>query len=152
MTNSHPKEKEIQEYVLDRYCCSADLIGHIESCDVCKEEVRAYSILFTELNQIPAPSFEFDLSQLVVPLLPVPEPMMRTDRFVFGFLVIFACLCIGVPVYVFWQNILYVFSDIPVYFIYAIVGSTTIIMLVKILTMFKKYQNQMRVLNFNYTG
>jgi hypothetical protein len=152
MTNSHPKEKEIQEYVLDRYSCSADLIGHIESCDVCKEEVRAYSILFTELKHEPAPSFEFDLSRLVIPLLPTPEPLMKTDRFIFGFLVIFACLCISVPVYVFWQNILYMFSDIPVYFIYVIIGSTTIILLVRILTMFKKYQNQMRILNFNYTG
>jgi len=151
MTNSHPKEKEIQEYVLDRSACSNTTIGHIESCTVCQEEVNSYTLLFTGIKQEPAASFDFDLEQLVMPLLPSPEPLMTTDRFVFGFLVVFSCLCIGVPVYIFWQNILYMFSGIPVYFIYVIIGSSSSVMLVKIWNMFKKYQNQMRILNFNYS-
>jgi hypothetical protein len=151
MTNSHPKEKEIQEYVLDRYSCSSDVIGHIESCAECLEEVKNYNLLFMELKQEPALSFGFDLTELVMPLLPSPEPLMTTDRFIFGFLVTFICLCIGVPVYIFWQNILYMFSGIPVYFIYVIIVSSSVVLLAKIWDMFKKYQNQMRILNFNYT-
>jgi hypothetical protein len=123
MTNSHPKEKEIQEYVLDKASCSASIVGHIESCALCQEEVKSYRLLFTELKQAPALSFDFDLTELVMPLLPSPEPLMTTERFIFGFLVVFTCLCIGVPVYIFWPNILYMFSGIPVYFIYVIIGS-----------------------------
>jgi hypothetical protein len=152
MTNSHPKEKEIQEYVLDRSACPTIVITHIESCPECLQEVKSYELLFAELKQESAISFDFDVPKLVLPLLPKAEPLMTTDRFIFGFLVVFACLCVGVPVYVFWQNILYMFKDIPVYFVYAIVGSTSVTLLVRILTMVKKYQNQMRILNFNYTG
>ena len=152
MTNSHPKEKEIQEYVIDRASCPADLIRHIESCAACQEEVNGYHLLFSELKQEPASRFDFDLTALVIPQLPSPKPGMSTDRFIFGFLVVFACLCIGVPVYVFWQNILYMFSDIPVYFIYAIIGSSAVILVIKILGLFKKYQGQMRILNFNYSA
>jgi hypothetical protein len=152
MTNSHPKEKDIQDYVLDRSSCSALVIRHIETCPECRQEVNGYEILFSQLKQEPELSFDFDLTELVMSHLPSPEPVMTTDRFIFGFLVVFACLCIGVPVYVFWQNILYMFSDIPVYFIYAIVGSTGFILLFRIINIFRKYQSQMRILNFNYTG
>ncbi|HEY1871642.1 MAG TPA: hypothetical protein VGG71_11335 [Chitinophagaceae bacterium] len=152
MINSHPNEKEIQEYVLDKSSCPILVIRHIESCEQCQQEVKSYDILFTELKQEPASSFDFNLSELVLPLLPSPEPLMTTDRFIFGFLVVFACLCIGVPVYVFWQNILYMFNDIPVYFIYAIVASTGFTLLFRIFKIFKKYQNQMRILNFDYAG
>src|SRR5882672_1597076 len=110
MMNGHPSEKEIQEYVLDRSSCSTMIIRHIESCAECQEELKSYSLLFTELKQEPAVSFDFNLTGLVMPLLPPPEPLMATERFIFGFLVIFACLCIGVPIYIFWQNILYMFS------------------------------------------
>src|SRR5664279_338235 len=149
MTNSHPKEKEIQEYALDKSSCSVMMISHIESCAACQEEVKNYTLLFSELKQEPSSTFDFNLTELVMPMLPSPEPLMTTDRFIFGFLVVFACLCIGVPVYIFWQNILYMFSGIPVYFIYVIIGSSSSVMLVKIWNMFKKYQNQMRILNFN---
>ncbi len=152
MMNSHPKEREIQEYVLDRTSCSADIVGHIESCGVCQGEVNGYTLLFSELKQEPTPTFDFDITELVIPQLPSPKPGMTTDRFIFGFLVIFTCLCIAVPVYIFWQNILYMFSDIPVYFIYAIVGSSASILVIKILSLFKKYQGQMRILNFNYSS
>ena len=149
--NSHPKEKEIQEYVLDRTSCPANIIGHIESCAVCQEEVKSYQLLFTELKQQPPLLFDFNLSALVMPMLPPSEPLMTTERFIFGFLVVFTCLCIGIPVYIFWQNILYLFSGIPVYFIYVIIGSSASFLVIKILTLFKKYQNQMRILNFNYS-
>jgi hypothetical protein len=149
--NSHPKEKEIQEYVLDRSSCSNMMIKHIESCSECQEEVKSYEVLFSELRQEPTPSFDFDLARMVIPLLPSPEPLMTAERFIFGFLVVFACLCIGVPVYIFWQNILYMFNGIPASLIVAMIGSTTFILLVKILNMFKKYQSQMRILNFNYS-
>jgi hypothetical protein len=152
MMSSHPNEKEIQDYVLDRSSSSNTVIRHIESCGECQQEVKSYSVLFAELKQEPALSFDFNVSELVLPLLPSPKPLVTTDRFIFGFLVVFACLCVGVPVYVFWQNILYMFNDIPVYFIYAIVGSTGLMLLGKILSIFKKYQNQMRILNFDYAG
>lgn len=152
MMNSHPNEKEIQEYVLNKSSCSTTIITHIKSCVECQEEVKGYSLLFTELKQEPAISFDFDLSELVMPLLPSAEPLMTTERFIFGFLVVFTCLCVGIPVYIFWQNILYLFSGIPVYFIYVIIGSSVSILLIKVLNLFKKYQHQLRILNLHFPG
>jgi hypothetical protein len=150
MMNSHPKEKEIQEYILDRESCPTQIVGHIESCLTCQEEVRNYQLLFAELKQEPAPSFDFDLAGMVLSKLPSPEPLMTTERFIFSFLVVFICLCLATPVYIFWPNILYMFSGIPVYFIYVIFGSAICILVFKIISLFRKYQNQMRILNISY--
>jgi hypothetical protein len=140
---------EIQEYALDKSNCPTAIIGHIESCADCNAEVKTYQLLFSEIKQLPAPAFDFDLTRLVVSQLEQGSPGLSVDHFIAGFLVIFASCCIGIPVFIFRNNILYMFNGVPPFFIYAILGSTSIIVLIKILLMYKKYQNQMRLLNFN---
>lgn len=145
--NSHPKEKEIQEYVLDRKACSLAIVEHIESCAICREEVSSYQLLFAELKQEPAESFDFDVAALVIPLLPAPEPLVTADRFIAGFLVIFISCCIGLPIILFNQYIINLFSGISPLFIYIMLGCASLILLLKTLDMYKKYRTQMRQLN-----
>jgi hypothetical protein len=149
MNYSHPSELEIQEYAMDKSNCPATIIEHIESCTDCSAEVKAYEFLFVEIGQQPGPAFDFDLTELVVPQLHQARPRLSVDRFIAGFLVIFASCCIGTPVFLFRRNILYMFTGVPPFFIYAIIGSTSIIVIIKIMIMYKKYQSQMRFLNFN---
>jgi hypothetical protein len=148
MTSSHPTEKEIQEYVLDRSACPPDLIDHIASCAFCQEEAGAYLLLFAELKQEPVSTFDFDLSGLVLPLLPSPDPLISADRFIAGFLVVFISCCIGIPVFLFNRNIINMFSGIPPLFIYTILGSASLILLLRTLDIYKNYRAQMRQLNY----
>jgi hypothetical protein len=147
MINGHPREKEIQEYVLDRSVCSKDLIEHIESCQTCREEINVYQLLFTELKKEPKADFDFDVSELVMPLLPSREPLISADRFISGFLVIFISCCIGIPVILFNRNIIHLFSGISPVFVYAIIASAVLIISLNTLEMYKNYREQMRRLN-----
>ena len=149
MNTSHPSEKEIQQYALDKSACTTAIIAHVDDCDHCREEVSAYQLLFSEITQQPQPAFDFDLSALVIPQLQPPAQQLSADRIVAGFLVLFVCGCIGVPVYLFRNYFLYLFSGISTFFIYAILCSAVVIVLLKALGMYKKYQKQMRLLNFN---
>lgn len=148
MMNSHPIEKEIQEYALDRSTCPPALIDHIESCALCQEETGRYQLLFAELKKEPSSSFDFDVSELVLPLLPSPQPLVTVDRFIAGFLVVFIGCCIGIPLFLFNRNIINLFSGISPLFIYAILGSASLILLLKTLDMYKKYRAQMHQLNY----
>jgi hypothetical protein len=74
---------------------------------------------------------------------------MTVERFIAGFLVIFAACCIGIPLFIYRRSILYMFSGVPPFFIYTIIGSTLIIMITRIMLMYKKFQSQMRFLNIN---
>lgn len=149
MNTSHPSEREIQQFALDKSACSTALIAHIDDCAFCRAEGSTYQLLFSEIEQQPKPAFDFDLSALVLPQLPASTRALSADRIVAGFLILFVCSCIGVPVYLFRQYFLYMFSDISTFFIYAILSSAVIIVLFKALNMYKKYQKQMQLLNFN---
>jgi hypothetical protein len=148
MSYRHPSELQIQEYALDKSNCPAEVIGHIESCTDCNTDVKTYQLLFSEIVEQPAPVFDFDLTSLIVSQLEHASPRLSVDHFVAGFLVIFASCSIGIPLFIFRNNILYMFNGVPPFFIYSILGSTSIIVIIKILMMYKKYQNQMRLLNF----
>jgi len=147
MKNGHPKEKEIQEYVLNRSGCLPELAEHIESCMFCQEEVSTYQLLFSEIKKEPVAGFDFDVSELVMPLLPSPEPLISADRFIAGFLVAFIVCCIGIPVILFNKNIIHMFSGISPVFIYMILASAALILILKTLNMYKIYRTQMRRLN-----
>jgi hypothetical protein len=148
MKHSHPSELQIQEYALDKSNCTTEVISHIESCAECSVDVKTYFLLFKKIADQPAPAFEFDLSTLVVSQLEHANPKLSVDHFVGGFLVIFSSCSIGIPLFIFRNNILYIFNGVPPFFIYSILGSTSVIVIAKILLMFKKYHNQIRLLNF----
>ena len=149
MNNIHPYEKELQQYALGKSDSNPEVIAHIESCPDCQAEVSTYQMLFSEIKSQPAAAFDFDLRELVLSKLPKTQTRLSTDDIIAGFLIVFTCSCIGIPVYVFRKIILNTFIDIPPIFIYAIIISTTAILIIEILSLYKKYHKQMHLLNFN---
>jgi hypothetical protein len=147
--NIHPSEKEIQQFSIDKSGCDTAAILHIETCEVCMAEVAHYQFLFTEISQQNKAAFDFDLSALVLPQLPIAKSRLSPDQFISGFLIFFISCFVGVPLVLFNKYILNMFSDISPFFIYAIIGSATVIVIYKTLGMYKKYQKQMQLLNFN---
>jgi hypothetical protein len=149
MNSPHLQEEEIQQYALMEKNFPPALEAHLESCAECLAEVESYRMLFSGLGQQTPPVFNFDLSAAVMTRLP-PGPSKRSaDNFIAGFLVIFAIGCIALPLYFFRKGIASLFIDIPPFFIYAIAISTSLILVTKILSLYKKFLNQMRFLNFN---
>ncbi len=149
MNNIHPYEKELQQYALGKSDANPKVIAHIESCSDCQSVVSTYQMLFSEIKEQPAAAFDFDLQELVLSKLPKPQMRLSTDDAIAGFLVIFTCSCIGIPVYIFRKFILNTFIDIPPIFIYSIIISTTGILIIKIISLYKKYLKQMHLLNFS---
>lgn len=149
MNNIHPYEKELQQYAIDKSESDRGVIAHIESCTVCQAEISSYQLLFTAIKAEPAAAFDFNLQELVLSELPKTETRLSTDDIVAGFLVVFTCSCIGIPVYVFRKIILNMFVDIPPFFIYSIIISTTLILILKILSLYKNHLKQMHLLNFH---
>jgi hypothetical protein len=149
MNNIHPSEKEIQQYALDEMDTASVIIAHIDSCFDCQARVSAYQMLFSGIKEQPAEAFDFNVQELVLSKLPKTHTRLSTDDIIAGFLVIFTCSCIAIPVYIFRKIILNSFTDIPPFFIYSIIIGTTGILIIKILTLYKKFLQQMHVLNFN---
>jgi len=149
MNDIHPAENILQQYAEDKSDCSPAILAHIESCAYCKAEVTTYRMLFSKIKEMPVPVFDFDITAIVIPKLPVLRPGLSADRFIAGFLVVFSFSCICIPVFLFWPYIKNMFSGISAFFFYAILISAAIILSIKVLDTYFKFQKQMRILNFN---
>ena len=149
MKNSHPSESDIQEYALNKFVCSTSLRTHIDSCEICLKEVGLYQILFSELRKESAAEFEFDLSALVIPNLPKATPVFSADQFIAGFLIFFTLCFVIIPLYIFNAYILNMFSGVSPFFLYVMICTASVIIGFKTLEVYKKYQKQLRLLNFS---
>jgi hypothetical protein len=145
----HPKEEDIQQYAMAKAACAFEVSQHIKSCSRCLEEVETYKLLFSGIGQQPAPAFDFDVSALVLSQIPETKSRLTADNVIVGFLAIFIFCCIAIPLYFFRKSLAGLFSDIPPFFVYAIAFSTGIFLVYKILSIYKKYQHQMRLINFS---
>ncbi len=149
MNHIHPSEKEIQQYALDKTDSDPVITTHLDSCPDCQAEVSTYQMLFSKIKEQPAAAFDFDVQELVLSKLPKTNTSLSPEDIIAGFLVIFTCSCIGIPVYIFRKIILNSFIDIPPFFIYSIIIGTTGILIIKILSLYKKFIKQMHLLNIN---
>jgi hypothetical protein len=85
MINSHPPEKEIQHYAFSKSGCPATLIDHIESCAHCRAVAETYQLLFNEIKNQPDPSFDFDISELVLQKITRPASVFSAENFILVF-------------------------------------------------------------------
>src|SRR4029077_14800012 len=106
-----------------------------------------YQMLFSGIKEQSAAAFDFDVEELVLSKLPKTHTRLSTDDIIAGFLVVFTCSCIGIPVYIFRKIILNSFTDIPPFFIYSIIIGTTGILITKILSLYRIFLKKMHLLN-----
>jgi hypothetical protein len=148
MTTAHLLEQEIQQYAINDADYPAFVAEHLKSCGVCRAEVENYRSLFSEIQQLPVPVFNFDLPAAVLARLPQNRSRLSTDDFIAGFLVIFAVGCICLLLYYFRKSMANILAEVPPFFIYAIAISTSFLLLIKMFSLYKKYLSQVRLLNF----
>ncbi len=148
MKNIHASEQVIQDYATNG-SLNEEQRAHIESCMHCQKEAAAYQLLFSRIKDEPVASFEFDLSGMVLSQLPATRSRLSADKFIAGFLLLFIGGFIGIPVILFRQYILNMFSGISPFFIYSIVFSAILILSYQAIGMYKKFRKQMQLLNFN---
>ena len=149
MKNIHPRETELQEYAFSKLDLNPEVTLHIESCANCQAQVSVYAMLFSEIKEQSSATFDFDVQKLVLSKLPKTNTSLSIDDIIAGFLVIFTCSCIGIPVYIFRRTIQNSFIDIPPFFIYSIIIGTTFILIIKIISLYKNFLKQMHLLNSN---
>lgn len=147
MKARHLSENELQQYVSEPLLCELSIFEHIESCDVCKEKVEAYRILFLEIKQQTKPAFEFNLADLVLSQLEPSKPKFSGDIFtvyLFAGIGIVAILFSGI---LFSKYLSDLFTGTSILFLYLFAAITLVTLLFQGVEIFRRYQKQMNALN-----
>lgn len=147
MTNIHPEENEIQNYILNSNS-NSELVEHILHCKSCSLKAKQYRQLFAGIHQQETPTFEFNLTKLIMEQLPQPKLKFSVDKYLNHIIVsVMVMLCLGLLYFLspLLSNILLNVTPILIYLI------TTIVVCISVaifLDMYRKHQEQMGVIDF----
>jgi hypothetical protein len=148
MKVTHPTEEEIQAYSLNTNCDTV-ISKHIAECKSCRLKATQYKAMFTAIKQEPYPSFEFNLTKLVMEQLPVTKPTYSFGNFFMYLLLSLIILIISTLLY-----------PIKSFFITSIVNITSslfsIITCIALLLsmffyveMYKKFKAKINIIHFS---
>lgn len=144
----HLTDDEVQLYVDDKKQCGIEIIQHIHSCELCKARSETYQLLIKGIQQQPQPSFDFNLSELVLNQLPPQSIKTSNDRSLsWIFVSIGIALIAGVSIY-FSEYMVALFKNFgTTILVYLMVVSAVTIVGVLFLDLYKKYNRQIKLLD-----
>ncbi|SHN33564.1 hypothetical protein [Mucilaginibacter sp. OK098] len=146
MNNDHLSEAEIQEYALGT--AGLNTKEHIGSCAICEAKAANYRLIFSAMDQLPQPAFDFDVTSLMLAQLPQPETSPDRDERRFYLLIFGALASISIPVYVYRVYFFKMFSGILPAAMYLVILVTVFILVFQGIEMFRKYRKQLNILNY----
>jgi hypothetical protein len=161
MRSLHLDDNIIQAYTWDKDILAPDQQLHMSTCMYCREKAESYRVLFAKVADLPAPAFDFDLSDIVMKQIQeqaaantpgVKTASAKPNRVRIAWPILLVCLA-GVAL---TGSVLYYLQD---YFTDVLVGLSSLITILVIITViliggflgyeeFRKYNKQMSRLDF----
>jgi len=149
MKPGHLSETEIQQYAIRGENPAPAIAEHIEVCETCKARLANYRLVAAGIEQQPKPVLDFDAVNLVLAQLPKSKGSLSWNRFFMYSMVCLVSASIVMPVYLFRKLFINMADGISTLFLYAISAAAIIILLYKVIELYKKYQKQIHALDFN---
>ncbi len=145
MKEKHLSEKEIHEIVFEQKNLNG-LNTHIAHCQECKNNIAAYRLIFAEIQQLPKPSFGFEV-QMPFTVLPKQRTISFWYISLFVLLIsIFTCLMIVMMSYLTKTHFGAFMSNTRA--INWLLFSTAALLLIGLLIdMVVKYERKIKILN-----
>jgi hypothetical protein len=146
MKNDHLSEAEIQQYALGM--AGLNTKEHIGSCAICEAKAANYRLIFSAMDELPQPAFDFDVAGLVMAQLQQAEAAPdRNERWLY--LLVFAALAsISIPVYTYRVYFFKIFAGILPAAMYLVILVALFILVFQGIEMFRKHQKQINTLNY----
>ena len=144
MMTSHLSDTEIQEYLIDQSLVNPILQKHINECPICAVKVVNYQAIFKQLNQLDKPSFNFNVSDLVLEKL--SSKQVKRSWLTYNAVGISLILCL-VTLLLFGSYIASVFKGVSVLSVCILVIPALCVVLFQCMEMWKAYQKQLVRLN-----
>ena len=133
MKDNHLTEEDLQAYVTDLSILPAVKLSHVADCRQCQEEIEAYQLIISVINEQPAFRFDIDLSAVVLEKIH-PEKEKKFKKMIVPMITIIGAL---VPVYFLRQkNFFYFFSGVSEFMLVACAFLFSCVLIVQALQLY----------------
>lgn len=86
MKIAHLTEMEVQLYITEPQSIGKELKAHVEVCMACQTRSANYAMLINSIQESVKPTFNFDLSSMVMERLPAPKRSFPWASIIISFL------------------------------------------------------------------
>lgn len=149
MITEHISDDDIQQYVLDNVNCHNDIIEHLSICPDCKTKAATYRLLILTIEQQAKPTFEFNLTDLVLSKIGYQEPAYSKNNSFVWFIVSIGIFSIGIAGYLFGQYLISLFVSISSMTLYLVFTTGITLFLFQVIEIFRNHKRQMGKLNLH---
>lgn len=143
MPTQHPNDTDIQEYVTNKNGCSNQLVLHIQQCTGCQAKAAAYELIISAIQEQPAPVFDFNVTELVMPQLPQPAPPVAAKKFPLLPVLLGAAVLLVITVYFFLTSLQQPLTGDFYTCLYFLIPVALAVLTLHILETYKKHQKQL---------
>jgi hypothetical protein len=152
----HLSEAAIQQYVLDAENCPAWMAEHVHDCERCRVQLANYRLIFKQVEQMDVPVVSVDVAELLTKLgqgtgVAAQRARVRTRKkdWSIGYWLGGAGLTMMIAGWIFRTFLLTVAGDTPALILYALVGVSVGIAIVRGLGMIIQYRHQINNLDLS---
>lgn len=147
MSTEHVSEQDIQSWVLKETALPEAAVSHMQTCAACQAKLNVYEELFSSVEEMPKPSFDFDVVDLVMPQLPVKKKKINLVPAILSGVIVLAGL-VGLPFLLFDdKNGSGLQSVSP--WLFGMVGIVAIsFIMISVSDIYARYRQQLKELNF----
>jgi hypothetical protein len=149
MINNHLTDFEIQEIALYKNTCLEEAAKHISTCASCKIKVEQYELIFQGIKSQVEPSFNFNLSTLVLNAIPETSQNDLSEKSIVYVISLVTIPILCSIVFLLKSSLSNLLSTISPMMIYLVITSVLSLSVFLFIEMYLKYKKQMQSLNFN---
>lgn len=147
MTTLHPADNDIQEYSLNNIIDTA-AINHIQQCKQCSSKAAQYKTMFEGITKQSKPTFNFNLTQLVMEQLPAKKEKFSIGSYFIYFISGVVLLIPALFIYSIKNYLANFANDISPILISLIATTTLTISIFIFADTYKKFKIKMNALNY----
>jgi len=152
----HLSDFDIQQWVLDKANCEANIIDHIHECEHCKTKAETYQLLFSVIKEQPKPAFDFNLSEIILPQISPAQPALQRNTIIKFTIAAITIIAFSITSYLYKAQIniflkKYIFditSGISKGAMYLLLTTALTLLIFQSIALYKKYQQKIDDLNF----
>lgn len=149
MVTKHLTEEELQEFVFEKETCAADIIEHVEQCNICEENAKRYLHLFNDVKETPTPFFDFNVADSILSKLPEATKSSGIEKQIYWGISMVLLLVGGAIIYLFWDYISSITISITSFSVYMIIISAVITGFVLVLDIYQRFNKINRELDLS---
>lgn len=143
MKTDHISDDDIQQLILTNITCDDSIIQHVRICPTCSRRVERYRLIFSALEKQPSPTFDFDLTGMVLSRIEATERSHTSTGGLKYWIIAFISATIAIATYLLGESLLNMFSGVSAMSLYLVATTAATFLAFQIGDMIKKHKKSM---------